>query len=120
VLGYSLSELVALQNRYAISDPKIQRKMEQAFTAHVAYLRGNNRVSCALCPLANKNDLANGARYNPGLFRELVEIEITSGFSFQHKRWLADFAPELLTADQRQRLAQVRNTEHQPQQLSLF
>ena len=115
-----MSELVALQNRYAISDPKIQRKMEQAFTAHVAYLRGNNRVSCALCPLANKNDLANGARYNPGLFRELVEIEITSGFSFQHKRWLADFAPELLTADQRQRLAQVRNTEHQPQQLSLF
>jgi 3'-phosphoadenosine 5'-phosphosulfate sulfotransferase (PAPS reductase)/FAD synthetase len=120
VLGYSLPELLALQKRYAASDPKIQYQMEQAFKAHVAYLRGNNRVSCALCSLANKNDLANGARYNPDLFRELVEIEITSGFSFQHKRWLADFAPELLTADQRQRLAQVRAQKHQPQQLSLF
>jgi 3'-phosphoadenosine 5'-phosphosulfate sulfotransferase (PAPS reductase)/FAD synthetase len=120
VLGYSLPELAMLQKHYATSEPEIQRQMEQEFTAHVAYLRGNSRVSCGICPLANKNDIGNGARYNHDLFHELVEIEIASGFSFQHKRWLADVAPELLTADQIERLAQARNTKHQPQQLTLF
>lgn len=120
VLGYTLSELLALQNRYVASEPEIQCRMEQEFAAHVAYLRGNSRVSCGICPLANQNDISNGVHYNVDLFRALVEIEIASGFSFQQKRWLADCAPELLTDDQIERLAQTRNTEHQPQQLAMF
>ena len=70
--------------------------------------------------MASRNDLANGVVWNPNHFRDLVDLEITSGFSFQHKRWLADFAPELLTADQRQRLAQVRAQKDHPHQLPLF
>lgn len=120
VLGYSLSELIALQRQYATSEPAVQQQMALDFAAHVAYLRGNNRVSCGICPLANQNDIANGVRYNLDLFRDLVEIEITSGFSFQPKRWLAHCAPDLLTADQRERLAQVRSTTQHPQQLALF
>lgn len=51
--------------------------------AHVAYVMGNERLSCALCVLASRNDLINGARHNPELYREYVEMERESGFTFR-------------------------------------
>jgi 3'-phosphoadenosine 5'-phosphosulfate sulfotransferase (PAPS reductase)/FAD synthetase len=67
---------------------------------HPAYDLGNDRVSCALCILANKGDLLNGATQDPELFREYCDIEIKSGFSFRHKFWLGHLAPQFLRADQ--------------------
>lgn len=51
--------------------------------AHIAYVMGNERLSCALCVLASRNDLINGARHNPELYREYVSMERESGFTFR-------------------------------------
>jgi 3'-phosphoadenosine 5'-phosphosulfate sulfotransferase (PAPS reductase)/FAD synthetase len=67
---------------------------------HPAYDAGNDRVSCALCILANKGDLLNGATQDPDLFREYCDIEIESGFSFRQSLWLGHLAPQFLRADQ--------------------
>lgn len=64
--------------------------------AHPAYVFGNERVSCALCVLASRNDLRVGAIHNPDLYRTYVQMERESGFTFQHGKALADVAPELL------------------------
>lgn len=50
---------------------------------HPAYVMGNQRLSCALCILASRSDLENGARHNPDLYREYVQIERESGFTFR-------------------------------------
>lgn len=63
-----------------------------------------------MCVLANQNDLLNGILWNPDHYRDLVELELTSGFSFQQGRFLADIRPELLTEDQRERRARLRQT----------
>lgn len=57
-----------------------------AFTGwagHPAYIMGNQRLSCAICVLASRNDIINGARCNSGLWRALVAMEDESGFSFR-------------------------------------
>lgn len=51
--------------------------------AHPAYIFGNDRLSCALCVLASRNDLVNGARHNPELLRDYVQMEQESGFTFR-------------------------------------
>lgn len=74
--------------------PEIAKSLN--FPAHMAYLAGNTRLSCAMCVLGNKNDLSNGARLNPQLYRELVAIERESGFTFQQNKPLSALHPELL------------------------
>ena len=57
---------------------------------HPAYIFGNERVSCALCIMASENDLINGARHNPEIFNELLNLERSTGCTFQHSRSLED------------------------------
>jgi 3'-phosphoadenosine 5'-phosphosulfate sulfotransferase (PAPS reductase)/FAD synthetase len=54
------------------------------FPFHPAYVYGNDRVSCAICVLASRNDITNGAKHNPVLLQELIALEVKSGFTFQH------------------------------------
>jgi hypothetical protein len=72
-----------------------------------SYGFGAERFSCALCMMAKKIDLKAATRdsRNHPIYREQCELEIASTFSFQDKQWLSDIAPELLTEDQRTRLA---------------
>ena len=74
-------------------------QVEAAFDgwpAHVAYVIGNQRVSCALCVLASKNDLKNGAVHHPDLYIELVSMETESGVSFRQDLALSTlFEPEV-------------------------
>jgi 3'-phosphoadenosine 5'-phosphosulfate sulfotransferase (PAPS reductase)/FAD synthetase len=63
---------------------------------HEAYSLGNHRLSCALCVLANLNDLINGAVHNPDTYREYCRIEAVTGYSFRKDFWLSDLKPELL------------------------
>jgi hypothetical protein len=53
--------------------------------------------------LGSQNDLAASASdpHNHDVFRELVDLEIESTFSFQAGRWLGDVAPDVLTQAQR-------------------
>lgn len=80
------------------------------FALHEAYTTyHSSRVSCAFCILGSQGDLAASASCpdNADIFREMVDLEITSTFSFQEK-WLGDVAPHLLTDAQREGLAQAK------------
>lgn len=81
-----------------------------AFPLHEAYTTyGSTRVSCAFCILGSQADLAASATCpdNADIYREMVDLEITSTFSFQ-ERWLGDVAPHLLSDEQRAALADAK------------
>jgi 3'-phosphoadenosine 5'-phosphosulfate sulfotransferase (PAPS reductase)/FAD synthetase len=42
---------------------------------HPAYVLGNERVSCALCVLASKNDLVIGKEHEPDVYKMIVKLE---------------------------------------------
>lgn len=71
---------------------------------------GMSRYSCVYCIMASEDDLFNACRdeRNHETYRETCELEIVSTFSFQSNRWLSDVRPDLLTADQRTRLAAAK------------
>ncbi|HCF2446958.1 TPA: phosphoadenosine phosphosulfate reductase family protein [Pseudomonas aeruginosa] len=81
---------------------------EHTVALHPAYTEyGMSRVSCAFCVLASGADLqaATTCPDNLALYQELVDLEITSAFSFQSNRWLGDVNPELLSDSQQAGLA---------------
>ncbi len=94
--GTSAAELAWRQAAYAAGEALAAL---DGWPAHPAYVFGNQRVSCAMCVLASRNDLRNGAIHNPELFRTFVQMERESGFTFQNGKALADVAPELLEGD---------------------
>jgi hypothetical protein len=68
---------------------------------HEAYTKFDmSRVSCAFCIMSNEGDLTASATCpdNHAVYREMVGLEIVSGFAFQGSRWLGDVAPHLLDA----------------------
>lgn len=68
------------------------------FPLHEAYRTyGSSRVSCAFCILGSQADLSASTTCaaNADIYREMVDLEITSSFSFQ-EGWLGDVAPHLL------------------------
>ncbi|GCE15302.1 phosphoadenosine phosphosulfate reductase domain-containing protein [Tengunoibacter tsumagoiensis] len=90
------------------------------FPLHEAYATyGMSRVSCAYCILAGLDDLKASAM-NPAnheIYREMVDLEIASSFSFQSDRWLGDIAPQLLSKTQLTGLAKARQCAAQREQL---
>jgi 3'-phosphoadenosine 5'-phosphosulfate sulfotransferase (PAPS reductase)/FAD synthetase len=56
---------------------------------HVAYDRGNERLSCAICVLATDNDIRNGAEACPELAEHYLRIERETGHTFRYKKSLA-------------------------------
>lgn len=100
-IGYSLSELEDLQAQWqhakSIGDTGQMNALIAGFKAHVAYLRGNERLSCMMCVLGSENDLRNGAERSPAVYRELVALEQASGFAFQEGKPLSRLRPDLLT-----------------------
>ncbi|QAY80472.1 phosphoadenosine phosphosulfate reductase family protein [Sphingosinicella sp. BN140058] len=84
---------------------------QHALLLHEAYRRYNaSRLSCAYCVIASLRDLKIAASVpaNQDLFHLLVDMEITTGFSFRQGGWLADVAPNLLSRDQELRLAAAK------------
>jgi 3'-phosphoadenosine 5'-phosphosulfate sulfotransferase (PAPS reductase)/FAD synthetase len=55
-------------------------------TPHWAYAAGNERLSCVFCIMGSKNDIANGARFNPKLFARYVELEARTGYTMHMSR----------------------------------
>ena len=53
---------------------------------HPAYYAGNERLSCVFCIMGSKNDLANGAKARPDLFRRYVELEERTGYTMHMSR----------------------------------
>lgn len=68
-------------------------QVEAAFDGwpcHPAYVLGNARLSCAMCFMASRRDLQNGARYNPEAYQFLVQLEERTGSTFRHGERLRD------------------------------
>lgn len=57
---------------------------------HMAYLAGNERLSCVFCVLGTTADLKRGARYNPGLLRTYDETEKFVGWKFKSGKGLTE------------------------------
>lgn len=62
---------------------------------HWAYKTGNERFSCVFCIMGSLNDLQNGARQNPELYRRYVETERRKGHTMFMKGgkpiWLDEY-----------------------------
>jgi 3'-phosphoadenosine 5'-phosphosulfate sulfotransferase (PAPS reductase)/FAD synthetase len=74
---------------------------------HEAYkVYKSSRVSCSFCIMSSLADLSKSALCpgNQDVYRELVDLEITSSFGFQDHKWLGDIAPWLLKEEQRENL----------------
>lgn len=84
--GTDRADLSERRARYAAGDTTAI----DGWPAHPAYVYGNERLSCALCVLASDGDIRNGAQHNPALYAELRRMEVESGYTFKHKRSLAD------------------------------
>ena len=85
---------------------------------HEAYTRyGASRVSCTGCIMSSAEDLAAATRCqdNAEVYRAMVDLEADSTFAFQGARWLADVAPDLLSPELRQRIAQAKESAQQRQ-----
>lgn len=80
------------------------------FPRHPQYDRGNERISCAYCFLASRNDWEKGAAVptNHNSYRHIAELEILSTFSYRQQDWLSDIQPQILS-DQLQ--AQVQTSK---------
>jgi hypothetical protein len=78
---------------------------------HPAYALGNERLSCSICILASKNDLLNGIEFHPDYYRQLVQLELDSGFSFRHGLWQASLRPDLLAEAPRAVFASMKRTK---------
>jgi 3'-phosphoadenosine 5'-phosphosulfate sulfotransferase (PAPS reductase)/FAD synthetase len=86
----------------------IRHRGDTVHEAYILYL--SSRVSCAFCIMSSLGDLVASASCadNQAIYREMVELEIVSTFSFQGQRWLGDVAPDLLDTSTRQRLKEAK------------
>lgn len=69
---------------------------------HEGYTKyGMSRISCVCCIMASGPDLhaSMSCEENHPAYREMVELELDSTFSFQSNKWLADVNPEVLGAE---------------------
>lgn len=86
-IGTSTAELRKRQAMYRLGE---HEKALQGWPAHVAYVLGNSRLSCALCVLGSKNDLLNGANHNPELYAHYLRLEREGGATFKNGWSLSD------------------------------
>jgi CheY-like chemotaxis protein/3'-phosphoadenosine 5'-phosphosulfate sulfotransferase (PAPS reductase)/FAD synthetase len=85
---------------------------------HEAYtVYGASRVSCAYCIMSTLDDLRAAANCadNHDLYREMVRLEAASTFAFQGQRWLADVAPDLLSASLKEAIGRAKAAAAQRQ-----
>jgi 3'-phosphoadenosine 5'-phosphosulfate sulfotransferase (PAPS reductase)/FAD synthetase len=98
LLGWTRADVLAAHERHA-------------FPLHEAYtVYGSSRVSCAFCILGSQSDLRASTicPANVAIYREMVDLEIRSTFSFQEGHWLGDVAPGLLDDANRAGLAKAK------------
>ncbi len=95
--GTSIEELARRRMLYRIAtagrDRALRARALAGWPAHLAYIYGTSRLSCALCVLASKDDIGIGALHNPGLYCTLAAMELATGFGFQPRVGLAVHAP---------------------------
>lgn len=53
---------------------------------HHAYAAGNERLSCVFCIMGSANDIRNGAKARPELFKKYVKLEQETGYTMHQSR----------------------------------
>ena len=91
-IGTSLEDL---DRRRTLARLGLEQLALAGWPAHPAYVYGNERLSCALCVLACRGDLVNGARRHPALYQQLLGMEQESGFTFRTDLALADLLEDV-------------------------
>jgi 3'-phosphoadenosine 5'-phosphosulfate sulfotransferase (PAPS reductase)/FAD synthetase len=94
---------------WTLSEVLAYHRLRQ-FPLHPGYARGMTRISCAYCVMGSAGDLEVSASCedNQDVYREQVDLEIISSFSFQSGHWLGDVAPALLSERQQRGLAEAK------------
>lgn len=90
-LGTSQGDLARRRELYASG---AEAEALDGWEAHPAYVLGNERLSCSLCVLGSRSDLANGIRHNPALAARYIALERQTGYTFQDGRSLESIAEE--------------------------
>ncbi|HEX6292974.1 MAG TPA: phosphoadenosine phosphosulfate reductase family protein [Herpetosiphonaceae bacterium] len=93
--GTSLDELSHRRELWRAGD---HHRAVDGWPAHRVYVMGNHRASCAICLLADQNDLRNGVRYHPELASAYLQLEATTGCTFRHGRSLASLSASVPVA----------------------
>lgn len=91
-LGTSKNDVA--RRRMLYSEGKTEAALD-GWGAHIAYVRGNRRLSCAFCILAGERDLRNAARHEPEKLHYLAEMERRTGFTFKQDFSLAELEEEI-------------------------
>ena len=107
IIDFTVSDVWAIHHR-------------QHLPIHSAYrVYGTSRVSCGFCIMSLEADLKASALCldNHALLSELVDLEITSAYSFQSDRWLGDVRPDLLNPAQRRGIADAKRIAQECEQL---
>ena len=89
------SSLWDLERRRALYRAGFESLALSGWPGHPAYVLGNERLSCALCVLAGRNDLENGIRHNPELAEEIMRQERESGFGFKKDLSIIDLVRQM-------------------------
>lgn len=90
--GTSAAELARRQALHNAGDTLAAM---DGWPCHPAYVLGNRRLSCAICVLADRGDIANGLRHAPALAAEYIRMERETGFTFRQDLSLEGYAREL-------------------------
>jgi 3'-phosphoadenosine 5'-phosphosulfate sulfotransferase (PAPS reductase)/FAD synthetase len=98
ILDYTLDDVLTVHREKGFP-------MNPVYTEH-----GLSRFSCSFCIMSKASDLEASAAIvsNQDVYRELVDLEIESTFSFHSTSWLGDVAPELLSDERRQAFASAK------------
>lgn len=82
-----------------------QAPLHEAYTVY-----GSTRLSCTFCIMGSAGDLKASASCpdNADIYRRMVRLEIASTFALQGATWLGDVAPHLLSAEEREGLADAK------------
>lgn len=88
-------DIMGIRNAGVYSSVDAQGAIDKIFESvpvHPAYAIGNTRLSCAMCVLASKSDIINGAIHNIEAFRRLVKSELKTGYTFTNDLSLASMS----------------------------
>lgn len=124
----SVSDMAKKGKKILNSRPAIALTKPQAFAEvieaglrpHDGYAKhGSTRVSCSPCVLSNFADLVSSAAVpeHAGVFQRLIEMELSTSFSFQSGRWLMDVATHVMTPAQIERMAYAKERAAKRKQL---
>jgi 3'-phosphoadenosine 5'-phosphosulfate sulfotransferase (PAPS reductase)/FAD synthetase len=98
IIDWKIEDVFSIINRRGL-------ELHEGYTTY-----GMTRISCVCCIMASWSDLqaSMSCEENHPTYREMVELELESTFSFQSNKWLADVNPAVLGAELSERITTAK------------